>query len=61
MDIDGDGFVNTQIDALIHARIAAGMIGPDVLNGFTIPLNAARRDWISIRDHLVNRCAMSLP
>jgi Protein of unknown function (DUF1566) len=61
MDIDGDGFVNTQIDALIHARIAAGMVGSNVLNGFTIPLNAARRDWPSIRDHLVNRCGMTLP
>jgi Protein of unknown function (DUF1566) len=60
MDIDGDNVVNSTSDALIHARIAVGMTGPEVLNGLNIPLNAVRRDWTSIRDHLVNRCGMSL-
>jgi hypothetical protein len=61
MDIDGDNVINSTIDALIHARIAVGMTGPHVLNGLNIPLNAARRDWTSVRDHLVNRCGMTLP
>ncbi len=61
MDIDGDGVVNSTIDALIHARIAIGMNGPEVLNGLSIPLNASRRTWQAIRDHLVNRCGVSLP
>jgi Protein of unknown function (DUF1566) len=60
MDIDGDGIVNSTIDAFIHARIAVGMTGPDVLNGLNIPIATPRRDWTSIRDHLNARCGMTL-
>lgn len=61
LDIDGDGVVNTTIDALIHARIALGMFGPDVLNGLSIPPNAVRPDWTSIRAHLNARCGLTIP
>ena len=58
MDIDGDGRVMGLTDALIHARVSAGMSGAAVLNGVAFAPGARRTTWESIRDYLGNHCGM---
>lgn len=60
-DIDGDGIVSATVDALIHTRVALGMIGAEVLNGIAIPNSATRQNWNAIKAHLNARCGMTIP
>jgi uncharacterized delta-60 repeat protein len=60
LDIDGDGAVYATTDALIHARIALGVRGAQVLNGVNIPSHAARRTWSAIREYLVTQCRLPI-
>jgi uncharacterized delta-60 repeat protein len=59
-DYDGDG-AETTTDALIHARVALGFTGTGVTNGLSFAPNATRNSWLTIRNHLVNRCGMTIP
>jgi uncharacterized delta-60 repeat protein len=59
-DYDGDS-VETTTDALIHARVALGFTGTGVTNGLSFSPNATRNSWLTIRNHLVNRCGMTIP
>lgn len=58
MDIDGDGQVLGTTDAIIHARVAAGLSGSAVLNGLTFAPSAQRTTWPAIRDFLGYHCGM---
>lgn len=58
-DIDGDGAFLATTDALIYARIAAGITGPAVVNGINFPAGAKRNTWPLIRNYLVTQCGMS--
>jgi hypothetical protein len=60
MDIDGDGVVNSTTDALLLARVSMGFRGTAVTGGITFPATATRNTWPLIRDHLVQRCNMSV-
>jgi hypothetical protein len=61
LDIDGDGKILATTDGLLSVRLALGITGASLLNGVTLPATAARRDWAAIRNHLVERCGMTLP
>ncbi len=58
MDIDGDGRVMGLTDALIHARVSAGLSAAAVMNGVAFAPGARRTTWQSIRDYLSNQCGM---
>jgi uncharacterized delta-60 repeat protein len=58
MDIDGDGQVLGTTDAILHARVAAGLSGNAVLNGLTFAPSAQRTSWPAIRDFLGYHCGM---
>lgn len=58
MDIDGDGRALGTTDAIIHARVVAGMSGDAVVNGLSFAPGAQRRTWVAIRDYLGNHCGM---
>lgn len=65
-DIDGDGFVTANIDALIATRRMRGVDGAAVIAGINFPVNAKRRTWgdgsaTDIRLFLRKECAMPLP
>ncbi len=59
LDLDGDGIDGAATDALIHARLAAGWRDARVLDGITLPANAARRDWATLRPWLQDHCGVS--
>ena len=58
MDIDADGKVMGLTDALIHARVTAGLSGDAVLNGVVFASGAKRTTWPAIRDYLGYHCGM---
>jgi hypothetical protein len=58
MDIDGDGQVLGTTDAIIHARVTAGLSGSAVLNGLSFAPSAQRTTWPAIRDFLGYHCGM---
>ncbi len=60
LDIDDDGKVLGTTDAVIHARVAAGLSGAAALNALTFAPNAKRKTWPAIRDFLGNHCGMSV-
>jgi uncharacterized delta-60 repeat protein len=60
LDIDGDGQVFSNTDALIMSRAAAKLTGSAVIGGITFPANATRNTWPLVRDYLVRQCGMSL-
>jgi uncharacterized delta-60 repeat protein len=60
MDIDGDGRVLGTTDAIIHARVSAGLSGAAVMNGLSFAPNATRTTWPDIRDYLGNHCGMQV-
>jgi hypothetical protein len=46
---------------MIHSRVALGFTGNAVTNGLPFATTATRTTWSSLRNHFVNRCAMTLP
>jgi uncharacterized delta-60 repeat protein len=60
MDIDGDGRVLGTTDAIIHARVSAGLSGAAVMNGLSFAPNATRTTWPDIRDYLGNHCGVQV-
>jgi uncharacterized delta-60 repeat protein len=60
LDIDGDQKVLATTDALIHARIALGIMGDAVISGINFPVAAARTTWPEIRRFLNMQCGMQV-
>jgi len=58
LDLDGDGSNAASVDALIHARIAAGLIDQRVIAGISFPVAAQRNTWATLRSHLGTACAV---
>jgi uncharacterized delta-60 repeat protein len=59
-DVDGDGVLSATVDGLILTRIMLGLRGDTVLSGITIPANAPRNNWDSVRDFLSTHCMMQV-
>jgi hypothetical protein len=61
LDLDGDGQVLASTDALLLARIAAGMTGNTAVNNAQSP-NAApsRTGWTNLRNYLATECGLQL-
>jgi uncharacterized delta-60 repeat protein len=60
LDIDGD-LDFTFRDSLIHARIALGFRGDEVVAGMTFNPNATRTNWNNIRGYYNLFCGATLP
>ncbi len=60
LDIDGD-LQFTFRDSLIHARIALGFNGDDVVRGIRFNSGATRTNWATIRGYLNFFCGATLP
>jgi len=60
LDIDGDGTVTLGIDALLLARISAGVTGSAVTAGIAFPTVATRKTWPDIRSYLVDQCGQNV-
>jgi uncharacterized delta-60 repeat protein len=60
LDIDGDNRILATTDSLIHARIALGMTGNDVIGGINFAPTATRNTWPLIRNYLVSQCGISV-
>lgn len=60
-DIDGDGQVMPTTDALIMARINAGVTSAAAIGGIVFPQAAQRTTWTAIRDYLNRHCGTHLP
>jgi hypothetical protein len=60
LDVAGDGRLLATTEALIHSRIALGVIGPAVIGGITLAPSATRTTWPLIRNYLVTPCGLSL-
>lgn len=60
-DLDGDGRVLPNTDALIHARINRGVTGAAAIGGIVFPVGAQRTSWPAIRDYLNLHCGANLP
>jgi uncharacterized delta-60 repeat protein len=58
-DVDGDGRVDAT-DATLISRVLFGLTGDAVLSGIVLRVEATRRSWPPIRDHLANQCALSI-
>jgi uncharacterized delta-60 repeat protein len=60
LDIDGD-LAFTFRDSLLHARIALGFKGDEVVQGIAFNFNATRTNWASIRGYYNVFCGATLP
>ncbi len=60
LDIDGDGVVRPDTDAMIFMRAMFGFDSSRMLQNIVVGSSATRSDWFSIRDYLVNQCGMSI-
>lgn len=60
LDIDGDGAISAN-DAIIHARIALGFRGAEVVSGLSFSPNATRASWTAIQAHLISQCGLVSP
>jgi uncharacterized delta-60 repeat protein len=60
LDVDGDGVVRADIDAIIFSRAMFGFDPFRIVQGIVFPANATRNDWSSIRGYLINQCGMSI-
>lgn len=56
LDIDGDGQNSASVDAVIHARLAAGLVDQRVIAGISFPPAATRNDWAALRSHATGVC-----
>lgn len=60
LDLDGDGVVRADTDALLFTRLMMGFGNAAALQGVTFPAAATRNNWSLIRRHAVEQCGMSI-